>query len=390
MTNIKNLLVWVCGLGVALFAVAGCNKSSGAPAFAMPPAPVVIAPVITGDVPVYLDEIGRIVAKEVVTIQPQVSGKLNTRGFADGDDVKKGQTLFTIDSRPFQALVDSAQAQLEQAQAQLSIAKVNFQRDASLLPTQAVSQQDYDNAQNAVAVGNANVKFAEAQIETAKLNLEYCTITSPVDGRAGLALVVPGNVVTQNVSQLLVVQELTPIEAEFTIPELELDRVRQEMAQGTLQVEVSTEGDTQPPAHGTLEFLDNVVQDGTGTVTLRALLENKDRRFWPGQFTHVRLVLATLHDAVMIPSEAVQVGQQGSFVFVLNSDGTAAQRDITPGQRQGENIVIEKGLAAGDTVIRSGQLMVQPGSPVNVTNPAATQPAAAGTADASASAGAKP
>ncbi len=231
-------------------------------------------------------------------------------------------------------------------------------------------------------LGKPTSKRRRRQLETAKLNLNYCTIASPIDGRAGLRLVDPGNVVTANSSNLLVVQKITPIEVQFTVPELQLDRVRAEMAGGTLQVQVHTQDDDRPPAEGELEFLDNSVQDGTGTVYLRALLENKDRRFWPGQFVQVRLILATVHDALLIPAESVQVGQQGSFVFILNPDGTAAQRNITPGQRQGDDIVIEKGLAAGETVIRSGQLMVQPGLPVNVTNPAATQPAAAGTADA--------
>jgi multidrug efflux system membrane fusion protein len=221
------------------------------------------------------------------------------------------------------------------------------------------------------------------------LNLEYCTIVSPIDGRAGLLLVDPGNVVSANSSNLVVVQKLVPIYADFTVPELELDRVRANMAKGTLQVLVHIQDDPRPPAQGNLEFLDNSIQDGTGTIKLRAQLDNQDRRFWPGQFVQVRLILATEHNAVLVPNEAVQVGQQGAYVFVLKPDGTAEQRPITPGERQGDQTVVENGLASGETVIRTGQMMVIPGFPVIVTNPAATQPAPA-SADAAAGAGAKP
>jgi multidrug efflux system membrane fusion protein len=370
--------------------IAGCGKSSDQQGFTMPPAAVTIAPVVTGDVPVYLDEIGKTIAKEIVTIQPQVSGMLQARYFTDGQDVTKGQKLFEIDPRPFQAQLDAAEASLEQNQANLANAQINFNRDASLLETKAVSQQDYDNAQNTVAVATANVKSSEAQIETATLNLEYCTITSPVDGRASQRLVDPGNVVNANSTSLLNIQKLVPIDVDFTIPELELSRVRQNMAQGTLRVQVHTQDDPEAPAEGDVIFLDNAIQDGTGTVRLRATLPNTDRRFWPGQFVQVRLILKTQHDAVMIPNEAIQVGQQGPYVFVLKSDGTAEQRQVSLGQRQGDNIVVDKGLDAGETVIQSGQLMVQPGLPVNVTNPAATQPAGSAAADASGGGGAKP
>jgi len=373
----RAIWIWLCGAScLALVAVCGCNRSGGQGGFVMPPPSVTAAPVSVMDVPVYLDEIGKTTATEVVTVRPQISGKLTQQLFTDGADLQPAQALFTIDPRPFQAALDFAQASLEQNRAQLADAQTNFNRVASLLASKAVAQQDYDDKKNLVAVAQANVKSAEASLEIAGLNLEYCSITSPIEGRAGQALVDTGNVVNANATDLLVIQKISPIYVDFTIPETELDRVRQDMAQGLLKVQTHTQDDPQPPAEGTVQFLDNAVQDGTGTIKLRATILNKDRRFWPGQFVQVRLILATIPKALLIPAEAVQVGQQGPYVFVIGPDGKAEQRDVSPGQRQGDKVVITKGVVAGETVVRSGQLMVIPGMPVTVLKPA-TQPAGA-------------
>jgi multidrug efflux system membrane fusion protein len=360
-----------------LVAIEGCNRSNAQGGFTMPPPVVTTAPVSLQDVPVYLDEIGKTSATELVTIMPQISGKIIEKSFDDGSDLTVNQKLFQIDPRPFQAALNAALANVEQNQAQLATAKTNFDRIASLLATKAVSQQDYDTAKNNAAAADANVKAAEAQVDTARLNLEYCTISSPLDGRAGQRLVDVGNIVTANTSALLVIQKLTPIYIDFTVPENELDRVRSSMAQGALKVEARTPDDTHDAADGELTFLDNAVQDGTGTVKLRATVPNKDRRFWPGQFVHVRLILTTLKDATLIPSEALQIGQQGSYVFVVKPDQSVEQRSVTPGQRQGSLIVITQGLSADDTVVRTGQLMLSPGAHVTIANPATAPTAGA-------------
>jgi membrane fusion protein, multidrug efflux system len=357
-------------------AMVGCNRGQQ-PAMQMPPAPVVVATVATADVPVYLDEIGTTSATAVVTIEPQVSGKIIDRFFTDGSDVTVGQKLFAIDPRPFQAALDAALAAVEQAQAQDSNAKTDFDRVAGLLATKAVAQQDYDDKLNAEAVAKANVKAAQAQAETARLNLEYCTIVSPINGRAGKALVDPGNIANANSTALLNIQTIAPIYVDFTVPETELGRVQQNMAGGTLKVEVTSPDNPGHPETGDLEFFDNAVQDGTGTIKLRATVTNADRQLWPGQFVQVKLILKIAHGALLIPSEAVQIGQQGPFVFVVKSDNTAEQRQITPGQRQGEMVVVDGGLKAGESVVRTGQLMVLPGFPVMVMNPPTTQPAGA-------------
>jgi multidrug efflux system membrane fusion protein len=370
------LLIAAAAMGSAVGS--GCNRASAGGGFTMPPPVVTTAPVVIQDVPVYLEEIGRTTAFEAVNVVPQVSGKIVARDFQDGADLHKGDKLFEIDPRPYQAAVDQAQAGLEQSQAQLSNDKTNFARVASELPSKAVSQQDYDNAKSAMDVADANVKAAQAALETANLNLEYCLIKSPIDGQAGQRLVDAGNVVNANLTNLLSIQKLVPIYVDFTVAENDLDRVRVNLAKGPLKVLVESPDDPGRDIEGEVTFLDNSVQDGTGTIRLRATVANKNRQLWPGQFVHVRLVLYTMHDAKLIPANAVQVGQAGSYVFVIHADKTAEQRNVTTGQRQGDKIVVLDGLKEGETIVHTGQLMVIAGGPVTVLPSA--PPAAQGAA----------
>jgi multidrug efflux system membrane fusion protein len=322
------------------------------------------------DVPIYLDEIGKVVAREVVSIQPQVSGRITRIHFTDGADVTTGQILFTIDPRPYEAQLNSAEANLGQAKAALDLAKINFERVASVTDQRAVSRQDYDAKKNAVAVAEAQVKQNEAAVQTARLNLEYCTIRSPINGRAGQRLVDLGNVVTANSGSLLVIQRLDPIYADFTITESNLTAVQRNMASGTLKVEVRLPNEPDKPRNGALTFLDNSVQESTGTVKLRATLPNGDRRFWPGRFANVRLILGVHRQAVLIPADAPQMSAKGTFVYVVKADSTAELRPVKVGQRQDELVVIEQGVKAGEHVVRSGQLGVTPGGKVTIAQPA--------------------
>jgi multidrug efflux system membrane fusion protein len=237
----------------------------------------------------------------------------------------------------------------------------------------AVSRQDYDTKKNAVESAEALVKQNRAAVESARLNLEYATIRSPVDGRAGQRGVDAGNVVTANNGSLLVIQRLDPIYADFTITEKDLSSVQRNMASRTLKAEVRLPDDNNPPRQGALTFLDNSVQEGTGTVKLRATLTNGDRRFWPGRFANIRLILATQQQAVLVPAEAPQVSAKGPFVYVVKQDSTAELRPVTPGQRQGDRIVINQGLKAGERVVVQGQLGVTPGGKVAIAKPAAPQ-----------------
>ena len=355
-------------LGLAALALAGCRNEAPA-AFERPPAPVAVAAAVTQDVPVYLDEVGRCVAREVVSIQPQVSGRITQIHFTDGAYLHKGDLLFTIDPRPFRAQLAAAEASLAQAKAALDLARIQHERAATLIQTKAIAQQEYDIRKNAVDVAAAQVEQSAAAVQTARLNLEYTAIRSPIDGRAGQRLVDPGNVVTAmsaGSGSLLVIQRLDPVYADFTVPENDLTAVQQNMVRGSLKVEVRLPDEPGEPRIGALTFLDNAVQDGTGTVKLRATIPNEDHRFWPGRFVKIRLVLDTLEKAVLVPAAAPQTSAQGPFVYVVKADSTAEQRTITPGQRQGDLIVVSQGLRPGERVVVDGQLGVTPGGKVSV------------------------
>ncbi len=369
-------VIQVLGLLLTVLS-AGCDKKAPA-SFERPPAPVSVAVAVTQDVPVYIDAVGKIVAREVVSIQPQVSGRVTKIHFSDGSDVKAGQVLFTIDPRPYQAQLNQAEANVAQAQAALNLTKTNFARVESISDPRAVSRQDFDAKKNAVEVAEAQLRQNRAAVETARLNLEYCTIRSPIDGRAGQRLVDLGNVVTPGNSPLLVIQRLDPIYADFTIPESDLTEVQRNMARRTLRAEVRLADESTKAREGKLTFLDNSVQEGTGTVKLRATVENHDRLFWPGRFARIRLILDTHHSAVLVPADAPQLSAKGSFVYVVKQDESAELRPVTVGQRHGDLVVVSQGLKEGERVVINGQLGVTPGGKVQTAAPGSKKdPAAA-------------
>jgi multidrug efflux system membrane fusion protein len=361
----------VKALGLACLlalALTGCGKNDP-PSFERPPAPVSVVKAIKQDVPVYIDSIGKTVAREVVSIQPQVSGRITEIHFKDGADLKKGDPLFTIDPRPYQAQLASAKATLAEKKAALELAKIEFNRYTDLRRTNSVSQQEYDQRKNTLEVAKAQVEQSEAAVETARLNLDYCSIRSPIDGRAGQRLVDIGNVVAANTGSLLVIQRLNPIYADFTVTENELTAVQRNMARKTLKVEVRLPDEPDNPRDGKLSFLDNAVQESTGTVKLRATIPNADHYFWPGRFVRVRLVLKTLHNAVLVPAAAPQMSAKGSFVYVVKKDSTAELRPVKLGQRQDDLVVVAQGLKPDEPVVVTGQLAVRPGGKVRVKEP---------------------
>ena len=361
------LLLAVATVGVS------CGRSNvraEGPA-ALPPPLVTVVQATAHDVPRYLDEIGRNAAFESVNVTPQVAGQVIERHFQDGENLKKGQLIFVIDPRPYKAQLDSARANLAQVRAALELAKIQFARDQELVGTRAISKQDYDTKKNTVDVNEAQVEAAKAAIETAQINLDYCYIHSPIDGRAGARLVDVGNVVQPNTTSLLSIQRIDPIYATFTITEQDLAEVQKRMSRGMLKALVRLPADAEDAARpGKVEFLDNAVQNATGTVNLRATIPNADRHFWPGQFVNVRLLLDTEKGTVLIPNQAAQISQQGPFVFVVKSDDTAELRPVTLGQRQGNDVVIASGLEVGERVVLAGQLLVRPGSTVHVASSA--------------------
>lgn len=353
---------------LALLATAACGRSSvQAAAPAMPPPLVSVVKATAQDVPKYLEEIGRNTAFESVTVTPQVGGRIVERHFQDGENLRKGQLLFVIDPRPYKAQVDSAQAALAQARAALDFARIQLARDQEVIGTRAISQQDYDTKKNAVDVDQAQVEAARATLETAQLNLDYCYIHSPINGRAGARMVDVGNVVQANATSLLLIQRLDPIYANFTITERDLPEVQKQMTRGALRAAVRLPSDAENAARiGRVEFLDNSVQNGSGTVNLRVTMSNSDHHFWPGQFVNVKLVLSTEKGAVLIPNQATEISQQGPFVYVVKADDTAEFRPVTLGQRQGDLVVVTRGVSANERVVLAGQMLVRPGGKVRV------------------------
>jgi multidrug efflux system membrane fusion protein len=329
----------------------GRQKAPTAP----PPRPVAAAIVITKDVPFYLDEIGTCTAFETVQVQAQVSGQIISRDFKDGADVKKGDLLFTIDPRPYEAALASAEADLALNQATLK-------RQETLRAQKVTANQEFDTAQ-------ANARKAEAAVKTAQVNLDRCYIKSPIDGRAGLRLVDVGNVVGGGGAAgpiLVTVQGMDPIYTDFTVAEPDLPLVRRYLGRENLKVLTDAEDDDIPAREGELSFIDNSLQPGAGTVKARAVTPNPDRALWPSQFVRVRLILETLKGAKLVPSSAVQIGQNGPYVFVIKDDSTLDLRQVKPGQRHGDLTVVTEGVKAGEKVVVSGQLQLSPGAKVAV------------------------
>ncbi len=362
-------------LAVALSALVlpGCGKKGdqkAAPA-GPPPRNVLVAKVVTRDSPLYLDEIGNCAASEVVQVQAQVSGQITERHFQDGQDVKKGEPLFTIDPRPYQAALAQAEGQLAQARAQMQLDQINLQRQLDLQKQRVTAQQELDTARAAVATDQARVQTGEAAVAQARINLEFTSIRSPLDGRAGLRQVDVGNIVNGGNgggggAVLLTIQRLDPIYTDFTVAETDLPEVRRYLGNDQLRVQTDAPDDGAPAREGKLYFLDNAVQAGAGTIRLRGVTDNADRLLVPGQFVRVKLVLDVLKDARLVPSAAVQIGQKGPFVFVVKPDSTVDIRPVTPGQRQeGDLTVIRDGLQPGETVVVTGQLQLSPGAKVN-------------------------
>ena len=403
-----GILLAISGLCATL---AGCvNKAQQN--FSRPPAPVVVSTAVSQDVSNYMDALGKIVAKETVSIQPQVSGRIVTIHFTDGANVRKGELLFTIDPRPFDANLKQAQANLakdvaakKQAEANLAreVARENWglaqvNRYRTLVEQGVVAREQYEQirvdydtlkanteaARAAVRSADETIKVDNAAIDNTKVQLSYCYIHSPIDGRAGQRLVDIGNVVNpggpSNSSSnsgisnnaLLVIERLDPIYADFTISQNKLSNVQEQMRAGTLLAEVRLPDSTGDPISGHLTFVDNAVQTETGQVTLRATLPNPDHRFWPGRFVNVRLLLGTVQGAVLVPANAPQMSAAGSYVYVIKPDSTAEQRTVSLGQRQGDLVVVEKGVAAGEKVVVNGQLGVTPGGKVAIEQPQTT------------------
>jgi len=400
------------GIASALLAcLLGCteqdhkaNKAKGV----IPPTPVTIATAEARDIPIQVRQIGSVEPVATIAVKAQISGELKQVFFKEGQDVKKGDELFEIDPRPYQQALEQAQAALQKDVALVSQAEANLARDlaqaanakqqaqryAGLAAEGVISKDQNDSYQTASQVQIESVRADEAAlgsakasvvsdnsaIETAKLNLSYCYIRSPIDGRAGSLLIQAGNLIKANDTTALVnLNQLQPVYVTFSAPEQLLPEIRRYNAGNALSVTGTGVADGAKrgvSANGQLTFIDNTVDSTTGTIKLKATFPNNDHALWPGQFINVVMTLRTLNHATVVPSEAIQSGQKGQFAFVVKPDQTVETRQVTVGQTIDNQIVVESGISPGETVVTDGQLRLFPGAHIRIA-PAAKADAGA-------------
>jgi membrane fusion protein, multidrug efflux system len=344
--------------------LAGCSgsKSGAAERRAAPGVPVVVSPVLTKTVPLRIQSIGNVEPYATVSVKARVDGQIVKVFFTDGQEVRKGQPLFQLDPRPFEAQLKQAQAALARDHAQLERARAQEQRYKDLLKKNFISQDAYAQFRTNVDTAEATVRADQAGIENARLQLEYSTIRSPIDGRTGRILIQLGNLVKANDTiALVVINQILPVYVTFSVPEQYLSEIRKYMKGGPLPVQARLSDTGDGAVDGKLAFIDNTVDTTTGTVKLRAIFSNADRTLWPGQFVTVLLMLHEQRNALVVPSQAVQSGPAGQYVYVVKPDLTAAVRDIVIDRTEGAETVVAKGLAPGERVVTNGQLRLVPG-----------------------------
>jgi multidrug efflux system membrane fusion protein len=354
---------------------------------------VAVSQAVAKAVPLEIQAVGNVEAYSTVTVKAQIGGELTQVNFQEGTDVKKGDRLFVIDPRPYQSQVAQAEANLAKDRAQLQATQANLARDTAqegyarsqsrritelsqqgVLPkdnaeqasAQATALQEALRADTAaIESARANIAADQAALDRAKLQLEYCTIVSPIDGRTGRVFVKQGNIVKANDMDLVTINQLRPIYVSFAIPEANLPAIKTHMARGKVTVAASKEG--SPAADtGTLTFVENAVDSATGTIRLKALFENPAAGLWPGEFVRVAVRLNESDEVIVVPMTAVQTGQDGKIIFVMKTDMTVEARPVTTGRTFGREIVIVKGLSSGETIVTEGQLRLVPGSRVQV------------------------
>jgi multidrug efflux system membrane fusion protein len=333
-------------------------------------------------VPLELRTIGNVQTIDTVSVRPLVGGELVEVRFREGTDVKAGEVLFVIDPRPYEAALHQAEATLARDEANAHNARLEAERGDSLLEQGVLSREQHDALSDTAHALDASVRADRAALEAARLNLDYCTLRSPIDGRAGSLLVQRGNIVKAiDGGPLVVINRIDPIFVSFSVPEGRLAEVKAARAAGRLSVAALVSGDEGRPLDGQLTFLDNAVDQTTGTIRLKGTFPNKERRLWPGQFVDVRLSTGTRPDVVVIPTPAIQTGQSGTFVFVVGTDLTVEARPVVTGPEVNGSVIVEKGVEAGERVVTDGQIRLVPGAKVElkppVTAPSPT-PAAGG------------
>jgi membrane fusion protein, multidrug efflux system len=345
----------------------GCSKEQAAPAPRAAPIPVMVSKVTQKAMPVQLMAIGN-VGGYTVSVEAQVSGELLDVHFKEGDFVREGQLLFTIDPRPYEAALARTQAMLVRDKALAANNRAQAQRISKLLADGVVSPADAEASKSAADAAESTVAADEAALQTAQLDLEYCTIYSPMDGRTGAVLVKPGNLVKVADAPIVVIKRLSPIPVEFNVPQEYLPEIKKRLAAKPLRVEATVPNSSGRPEVGRLVFVDNAVDTTTGTIRLRALFENSSNALWPGLYVNTLMTLAEQANATVIPAQAITAGQQGSFVYVVQADGTVMPRQVTSTRSVEGLAVIDKGLKSGETVVTDGQVRLVPGAQVQIKN----------------------
>lgn len=361
---------------VALLAVAGVvrfvyshleTRAAAETRTASPPVPVTAEKAAAKDMPVYVRGLGSVQAYNMVTVRSRVDGQIVKVAFTEGQEVKAGDLLFEIDPRPYQAALDQAEANKQKDEAQLTSAVADMKRDTALLGRGFQTQQAYDQQKALVGQITASIAGDQAQIDVAKLNLDYAEIRAPIDGRLGARLVDIGNLVhAADNTGLVVITQLRPIFVSFTVPQGEFETIRESQAKAPIVAEALGQKDNKLLATGQLTLIDNEIAQATGTLHLKATFANTDEVLWPGEFVNVRLVVSTTKNAVVVPQRAVQAGPDGNYLFVVKPDMTVEMRTVDVAESEEGLDVISKGLAAGETVVVDGQYRLQPGSKVTI------------------------
>jgi multidrug efflux system membrane fusion protein len=361
------------GVVIVLLILAGWYwlAHRSAPAAKAPPAiPVDVATVQRKDVPVYLEGLGTVQAFYTVTVTARVDGQIDKVAFTEGQEVKKGALLVQIDPRPYQAALGVAIATRDKDRAQLENANRDMERYTLLAPEDLASKQTVDTQRALIAQLTAQIKGDDAAIDNARTQLDYTTITSPIDGRTGIRLVDPGNIVrAADTTGMVVVTQLEPISIIFSLPEEAFGQLSGALAQGTVQASALSRDDQQELDRGTVALIDNEIDQTTGTIRVKATLPNTQRHLWPGEFVNVRVLTQTQRQVLTVPASALERGPDGMFTYLVGPDSTISVAALTVGEQNGGLAVIEKGLKAGDKVVASNQYRLQPGSHIRA-NPA--------------------
>ena len=367
------VLVALVAGGIAAYFSTDIRAREGRKDTKGPPAvPVTVATVLQETVPIRLGAIGNVEPYSTVALKARVDGQIVTVNFREGDPVKKGDVLFRIDPRPYEAALRQAEANAMRDAAARDQARSQERRYLELLEKNFVSKEAYAQIRTNAETAAATAKASQAALENARLNLEYCTIRSPLDGYVGKVLLQAGNMVRANdVNPLVVINQVRPIYVNFAVPEQNLPEVRKYMAEGPLTVEVLPPDPGTARTPGQLIFVDNAVDPSTGTIRMRAQFDNTDAALWPGQFVSVSLRLYEQADALIVPAQAVQTGPEGQYVYVVGPDLLADVRKIKVQRTDGERAIVASGLAKGEHVVTRGQLRLGPKTRVQIGKPAA-------------------